>query len=308
MAQHASAGSIQPGRQPLVRADLTRIAGRLGVPAEVVEKDYVLSYLLAGLTGVAQLSGLRFKGGTALKKVYFGAAYRSSEDLDFSAVAVPQGPAIEPLIAQAVQVAEARLTSRGRFRLEFDRPPERGPHPGGQDAFRVRIAFPWQSTPMVRVKLEITHDEPVLLSTAARPIHHDFEALGETLADVVVDTYALEEIIAEKLRALRQTHQRLEARGWNRPRSPRDYYDLWRVLTDRAGELDAAAVREIVPRKMAHRGVSYQSLNDFFTPELLAETRRHWQSSLGTFVSPLPNVEGVLTEVRPLMKDVLALP
>ena len=57
---------------------------RLGMPWQVLERDYVLSWVLAGL---AQVDALRetivFKGGTALKKCYFG-DYRFSEDLDFS--------------------------------------------------------------------------------------------------------------------------------------------------------------------------------------------------------------------------------
>jgi len=76
--------------RPLGRHDLARVAGRFGVPPEVIEKDYLLSYLLAGIAAVPDLAGLRFKGGTALKKMYFG-DYRFSEDLDFSAVDTPAG-------------------------------------------------------------------------------------------------------------------------------------------------------------------------------------------------------------------------
>lgn len=170
----------------------------------------------------------------------------------------------------------------------------------------MRAAFPWQGVPMVRVKLEITHDEPVLLATAPRAIQHGCEELGEDLGHVAVDTYALEEIVAEKLRALRQTQQRLEARGWNRPRA-RDYYDLWRILSDRQAELDHETVRRILPEKMAHRGVGFQSLDDFFTPQLLGEARRNWRTNLGTFVSQLPDVDVVLADLRPLITAVLQI-
>jgi len=300
-------GQPQPPR-PIARADIVRIASGMGVPVDVIEKDYVLSYLLAGTSSVPALAGLRFKGGTALKKMIFGPSYRFSEDLDFSAVGVPQGQAIVPHVAAAVQAVERRLGERGRFRVEFDRMPERDPHPTGQDSFRVRVAFPWQSTPQVRVKLEITHDEPVLLATQSRLILHGYDQLGEyeALAAVEVETYALEEIVAEKLRALRQTQQRLEARGWNRPRA-RDYYDLWRLLSDFGAEINAPEVRRILPAKMAHRGVRYRCLEDFFTEQLVSEARRHWLGTLGTFVSPLPDLEVVLAELRPLIAALLEL-
>jgi len=108
---------------------LNRIAARQGVPTEVIEKDYVLSYLLAGLTDVPDLCGLKFKGGTALKKAYFG-DYRFSEDLDFSAVDGRSASELTVAITAAGQAAEARLQHRGRFHLVIDHWPLRDPHPG----------------------------------------------------------------------------------------------------------------------------------------------------------------------------------
>jgi predicted nucleotidyltransferase component of viral defense system len=184
--------------------------------------------------------------------------------------------------------------------------PERAQHPTGQDAFRVDVTFPWGT--VTRVKLEITHDEPVMLPSVARPIIHGYELLGEAhiLEDVRAETYALEEIVTEKLRALRQTQQRLEARGWNRPRA-RDYYDLWRLLTDFGDALDVQAVRQIIADKMALRDVTYHVLDHFFTEQLVSEARRNWESNLGTFVSPLPDFDEVIAALRPKIASLLAL-
>jgi Nucleotidyl transferase AbiEii toxin, Type IV TA system len=50
----------------------------------VVEKDYVLGWILAGIYGHEELAeSWVFKGGTCLKKCYFE-TYRFSEDLDFT--------------------------------------------------------------------------------------------------------------------------------------------------------------------------------------------------------------------------------
>ena len=289
--------------RPLGRHDLARIAARLGVPTEVVEKDYLLSYLLAGIAAVPGLRRLRFKGGTALRKMYFG-DYRFSEDLDFSAEGVPWGADLDALIEAAAGATLERLSVRGRFLIVVDRPPERGPHPAGQDAFRALAAFPWQRSPMVRVKIEVTHDEPVLLAAPERAPRHGDEEIGERLDDVRLATYALEEIVAEELRAILQTQQRLHARGWNRPRA-RDYYDLRRIRTRRAADVHPALVRRILPEKLDARGVGYRRVGDFFTPALLADARRHWRSNLGAFVADLPDAEVVLAELPAL---VVALP
>ena len=68
-----------------LRMRLEDIRRRVGIRWEVLERDYLLSWVLAGIDAVPGLRRtLVFKGGTALKKCYFG-DYRFSEDLDFSA-------------------------------------------------------------------------------------------------------------------------------------------------------------------------------------------------------------------------------
>lgn len=52
---------------------LKQKAQETGSRFDIVEKDYALSYILAGLVSVEELrNGLVFKGGTSLKKCYFG--------------------------------------------------------------------------------------------------------------------------------------------------------------------------------------------------------------------------------------------
>jgi predicted nucleotidyltransferase component of viral defense system len=84
-----------------LRNRLQEARKRLGLPWEILERDYVLSWLLAG---VGQVEALRdtlvFKGGTALKKCFFG-DYRFSEDLDFSGIGnVPTGEEMEGAIRE----------------------------------------------------------------------------------------------------------------------------------------------------------------------------------------------------------------
>jgi predicted nucleotidyltransferase component of viral defense system len=110
----------------------------------------------------------------------------------------------------------------------------------------------------------------------------------------------LEEIAAEKLRSLLQTHQKLVVRGWNRPRA-RDYYDLWRILGTYGDGLKNARLIELLHRKCEHSKVSFAGVADFFTNELLSETEKHWDTSLRPFVADLPTSETVLTELRPLV-------
>ncbi|HKE05392.1 MAG TPA: nucleotidyl transferase AbiEii/AbiGii toxin family protein, partial [Blastocatellia bacterium] len=279
-----------------LRTRLRNAALRTRVSQMVVEKDYALSYLLAGIAAKPELSEtLIFKGGTALKKLYFG-DYRFSEDLDFSAAGAPREQALEEAIREAVQAATRLLSAHGPFQIETARYTERDPHPGGQEAFIARVKFPWHPSPLCRIKVEITHDEPVLLEAERRALIHGYE---EELA-ASLRGYPLGEVVAEKMRALLQTRQRLLQRGWNRPRA-RDYYDLWRILRDFGPSMKNVDLSDLLRRKSAHRGVSYGSLDDFFNAELEGEARRNWESNLKPFVSELPACDEVLAELKRLL-------
>lgn len=60
------------------------ISAQKGILEVVVEKDYVLDWILWGISQNDYLrSRLIFKGGTALHKMYFS-DWRFSEDLDFT--------------------------------------------------------------------------------------------------------------------------------------------------------------------------------------------------------------------------------
>ena len=115
--------------------------------------------------------------------------------------------------------------------------------------------------------------------------------------------YPLEEIVAEKLRALLQSRARLRDRGWGASRVCRDYYDLWYIL--RRAALRKDLLPELMSQKCAHRGVTFESPEDFFTPDLLEVARVEWERQLFPFVPDCPDVERVLNELRPLVVDII---
>ena len=64
--------------------EILEFSREFGLNANVVEKDYVIGWLLWGISSHPDLgSSWVFKGGTCLKKCYFE-TYRFSEDLDFT--------------------------------------------------------------------------------------------------------------------------------------------------------------------------------------------------------------------------------
>jgi predicted nucleotidyltransferase component of viral defense system len=284
-----------------LRSKIQEQASLKKTPSHVIEKDYALSYILAGIATQPELShSLIFKGGTALKKIFFG-DYRFSEDLDFSTMNAPKDKDLETALNKAIYLSKELLNNYGSFDIQLKRNPESAPHPKGQEAFNILVKFPWQLTPLCRIKVEITHDEPVILSPEFKPILHGYDEL----IDCAVTCYHIEEIVAEKLRALLQTHQKLVTRGWNKPRA-RDYYDLWCILKNYSHTVDHARLIDMLDEKCWHRGVAYHGIDDFFTPELGAEANKHWQATLGVLVRDLPECSNTLDETRALIKKILS--
>ncbi len=183
---------------------LKATARRFGIPYETVLKDYAIGYLLSAIAAEPSLaSTLVMKGGTALKKLYSG-NYRFSEDLDFTSVDAPKGAALEKALRSVATRAAASMSGSGQFTVAVERVVHREAHPGGQEDFVFRVQFPWQRQPLCTVKVEVTADEPVLLPTVSKPILHGY---GEELPGEV-RSYALEEIVAEKLRSILQSEAR----------------------------------------------------------------------------------------------------
>lgn len=278
-----------------LRNRLQEARKRLGIPWEILERDYVLSWLLAGISQVEALHDtLIFKGGTALKKCFFG-DYRFSEDLDFSAMGdVPIGEGMEEAIREACDRATRLLDEFAPVEIVCERYTEREPHPGGQETFTIRVRLPWHRAPQTRVMVETALDEKILKPVQKRSIIHDY---GEPLA-ARVKVYALEEIVAEKLRAILQHVEMLQERGWTRSRA-RDYYDLWRVLGAFQERLDFSGFSDFLRSKCTVRNVSFGGPDDFFQEAMLNYVEKTWQQWLGPLIPDLPDFETVIDDLRP---------
>lgn len=103
-------------RLPPLRDRLRKAAQALGVPIDVVEFDYGLSYALAAIYARDDLrESFVFKGGTALEKAYF-AGYRFSRDLDFTAVGGPRGDELKRTMEAVsfLRSSSARQSASGR--------------------------------------------------------------------------------------------------------------------------------------------------------------------------------------------------
>lgn len=275
-----------------LRKRLEEVSKHTSLRLDVVQQDYILSWLLVGIFEHPALkSSLVFKGGTALKKGYFG-EYRFSEDLDFSI----KGKSSENLlqsITEACKSAEIRMREFAPIRLYVKKYEEKMPHPEEQQAFVVGAQFPWQSQPLTKAMIEISCNETVLLEPVSKALIHPY---GEPI-NLQMHLYSLEEIILEKLRAILQHTKKLHERDWTRSRA-RDYYDLWRIFGMFEKGINLEVIRENLSLKCSSKQVSFQKPADFFDEKMIGYVSKTWKQWLGPLVTDLPDSQGILEELK----------
>lgn len=244
----------------------------------IIEKDYAISYLLSAIFKVPLLKQfLVLKGGTALRKAYFN-NFRFSEDLDFSSHPKSNAAEIRESISIAVNIMQQDLQERGHFLIQSEPLTLQEPHPRKQIAHTIRVQFPYHREPLCRLKIEITIDEPLLLTAAIKPILHEYDEALETKINV----YPLTEIVSEKYRALIQSLARLQDKGWGANRVCRDYYDLWWIL--KKVDLSTQNIPFLVKQKCTMLNVNYESKEKFFDELLINVAKTEWEKLLIPFI------------------------
>ena len=139
------------------RVDIVERDSRWGLREDVVEKDYVLGWVLWGIGNGPQLSETWvFKGGTCLKKCYIE-TYRFSEDLDFTVL--ENGPVDHEVVIEALTRVLDRVGQESGINFAVGQPICRVRRSEISSEGRICYIGP-RNTPMsVRVKLDLAKDE-----------------------------------------------------------------------------------------------------------------------------------------------------
>ncbi len=266
------------GSTMISRTDLQRLANREKIGLGVLEKDYVLTEVLKALSQVASLKSLLvFKGGTALRKVYF-ADWRYSEDLDFTVKQEMNEKelrnAMDEWYFQLERTSQIRLTTKMLHK------------PNGYARVRAQFTGPLAYPGMIF--MDLSFDEPLCLEPEQRLIlSQPFLSEGESVL-----AYRLEELLAEKIRSLLE-------RG-----KARDYYDVWRLLKEQASLLDFKLLGQVLTKKLIHKNLVFTGISDFL-PKDSATLKQYWSSELEQQILQLPAFETILREIEKLLKELV---
>ena len=261
------------------KSELQRLANREKIALGVLEKDYVLTDVLKALSRVKLLSDLLvFKGGTALRKVYF-TDWRYSEDLDFTAKhdlkEEELRQSLDEWYSQVAQTSQIRLATKMLYK------------PNGYARIRVQFTGPLAYPGMIF--MDLSFDEPLCLDPERKRIlAKPFLSEGHT-----VFAYPLEELLAEKIRSLLE-------RG-----KSRDYYDVWRLLKEKSSEIGFELLGEVLGKKLKHKHLIITSLTDFL-PKDTNTLKQYWASELEHQINQLPPLDAVLEQLQDMLEKRVA--
>lgn len=250
-----------------------------GLAPNVIEKDYMLGWLLAGISHHAELSASwAFKGGTCLKKCYFE-TYRFSEDLAFTLTEAEHQD--EDFLVNAFReiagwIYDASGIEIPRDLIRFDV----YKNPRGKTSVQGRIAYRGPLQPggdPPRMKLDLTDDEVLVADPVSREVFHPYSDTPE--GGIHVPCYCFEEVFAEKIRAL---GERLR---------PRDLYDVIHFYRHDNTRQGRELILSILEAKCSFKGISVPTMEMLESKPERAELVSEWENMLGHQVPVLPPFE-----------------
>ncbi len=272
------------------RQEVMDFSREFGLSANVIEKDYVIGWILGGISNSPELgSDWVFKGGTCLKKCYFE-TYRFSEDLDFTL----RDPAhlneqflvdVFQMISEWIYEESGIEIPKGTIRFEVYENPRGGISSQGRIGYRGPMQ---RRGDPARIKLDLTTDEVLVLDPTLREVHHPYSDRPEN--GIHVHCYCFEEVFAEKVRALAERER------------PRDLYDV--VHLHRHTELnpDRDLVLSTLEKKCSFKGIPVPTLSSLQNRPEREELEAEWEHMLAHQLPVLPLFEQVWKELPGLFE------
>jgi predicted nucleotidyltransferase component of viral defense system len=230
------------------KREILEVSTQTSLTPHVVEKDYVLGWMLAGIYAHEEIAEKwLFKGGTCLKKCFFE-TYRFSEDLDFTLRDAAQ---IEEAFLKRVfaEIGEWIYNEAGieipadKQEFEIYRNPRGSISCQGKISYRGPVSPPHG---LPRIKLDLTADEQIVLPPARVHIFHPYSDAPAEGIEVLAYDYV--EAFAEKFRALAERTR------------PRDLYDVVNLYRNADARPDPVQFIEVLRQKCAFKGIDLPRL------------------------------------------------
>ena len=254
-------------------------ATALSLRPQIVEKDYALGWVLAGISAHNALrDSWVFKGGTCLKKCFFE-TYRFSEDLDFT---LKDESYLDETFLKEVfaEISEWVYQACG-LELPIDfQSFDIVTNPRGSLFCRGKVSYrgpisPQSNRQLPRIKLDLTADERLVLQPQRLPIYHPYNDAPAEGIEVL--TYAYEEAFGEKVRALAERAR------------PRDLYDVINLFRNEQARPVAQVLLDVLTQKCEFKEIDVPNMG-LITPRY-DDLEGAWDSMLAHQLAALPPLQ-----------------
>lgn len=271
---------IKPG-------EIDKIAISQSVRATQIQKDYVISWILLGITRNDFLKeNLVFKGGTCLKKIHFD-AYRFSEDMDFTLLSdtVSDDEILENFNTSFELVFKSSRIPLSITKESFDIHKD-----SGSIKFKIDYEGPHGKD---SIKVDLTRGEKILFDIENRKVINQYSDLEEE-EDIVIKTYSLNEILVEKMAALMGRT------------IPRDLYDFDYLLEEEGLSLEDVYIEFMT--KAENKGHDPKNLLKKVSAKE-ATFKRDWELSLVNQMKKedLPEFKNLWRKALSNLKEAMSL-
>jgi uncharacterized protein len=263
----------------ITKAELHRAASVEGIRFDQAEKDYIILWILYGLSQTDFVSkGWFLKGGTCLRHCYYP-GYRFSEDIDFSC----QQDVCDLDKAQLLLNRIAVWIEESSGILIVNKAPQTIP-----GDFQVEIPVEYsrggsRRQKLPSAKIHLTFDEPIFTNAAIRPVKPRYS----DLSDFEMACYSREEIISEKMRALLQQQMK-----WPRPR---DLYDLWFIFCRSGENFQPEQLKNLFLQKCTVRQIE-PDVDGLISENLRVRNKGPWGDILRPLMKTVPDFDEVWKE------------
>ncbi len=256
--------------------------GTKTISVKSLEKNYVLSWVLIGITKSKMTNTLCFKGGTALKKIYFP-NYRFSEDLDFTPLTDISIEEIEKMLRNVFDIV-SELSNIGLAVKRKDI------HTNSY-VFYINFAGPLGADISKGIiKVDITIREKIIHEPIMKTLLREYDEYNDIPENAEIKVYPLEEIFVEKFLSILDASRN----------EPRDIYDLWYLVSNNCLEYEYSAAN------IKAKGL-YKSIPDFNILKILARKESNykslWEKRLNTQTIELPEFNEVYRNLRKNLKS-----
>ncbi len=240
------------------RDEIIRIARKEKLPLGTVEKDFILTYILKKIYESNLKDKLVFKGGTALHKLYLHK--RISIDLDFTEIKQIN---IEKL---KTVVEDKEINSKIK---EINKT---------GNSTKIVLNYTTVLEYKNSIIIDISKREKPILELITRNLKSHY------FKDIKILTFQLEELIAEKIRAIIQRNK------------PRDYLDIYYILSKK--NFDIKKTIQIAKQKLKADNDKLDIERIFNNLDVV---RGLWELDLREILPNIPDFDKVINKIKSIL-------